>query len=62
MHRFSMSMPIFDMDGLMLDTERLRLDPFRKAADGFGFPTLDAVYFQSVGLNSRDTKHFSSQS
>lgn len=47
---------IFDMDGLMLDTERLHLDHFRKAADDFGYPDLEAVYMQSVGLNSRDTE------
>jgi len=47
---------IFDMDGLMLDTERLHLEHFRKAANDFGYSELEDVYLQSVGLNSRDTE------
>ena len=40
----------------MLDTERLHLAHFRKAASDFGYPALEDVYMQSVGLNSRDTE------
>ncbi len=47
---------IFDMDGLMLDTERLHREHFFKAAQDFGVSGLEYVYLQSVGLNSRDTE------
>jgi HAD superfamily hydrolase (TIGR01509 family) len=47
---------IFDMDGLMLDTERLHLENFRKAAQDFGYETPEDVYMQSMGMNSRDTE------
>ena len=47
---------IFDMDGLMLDTERLHLEHWRRATQDFGFDTMEDVYMQSFGLNSRDTE------
>jgi HAD superfamily hydrolase (TIGR01509 family) len=47
---------IFDMDGLMLDTERLHLEHWRKATQDFGYDTMESVYMQSFGLNSRDTE------
>ena len=47
---------IFDMDGLMLDTERLDREHFRRAASDFGLYDLDAVYLQTIGRNLRDTR------
>jgi HAD superfamily hydrolase (TIGR01509 family) len=47
---------IFDMDGLMLDTERLGREHFRRAAADFGYLEIDAVYLQTVGRNGPDTR------
>jgi HAD superfamily hydrolase (TIGR01509 family) len=50
---------IFDMDGLMLDTEQLDREHFRRAAADFGYAELESVYLQTVGRNWPDTrKHF----
>jgi beta-phosphoglucomutase-like phosphatase (HAD superfamily) len=47
---------IFDMDGLMLDTERLGREHFRRAAADFGDLEIEAVYLQTVGRNGPDTR------
>lgn len=50
---------IFDMDGLMLDTERLDREHFCRAAADFGYRDIEPVYLQTVGINATDTKrHF----
>jgi HAD superfamily hydrolase (TIGR01509 family) len=49
---------IFDMDGLMLDTERPEREHFRKAAADFGYSDLESIYLQTVGKNWRDTRRF----
>ena len=40
----------------MLDTERLDIQHFRRAAADFGFSALESLYFQSVGRNRQDTR------
>jgi len=50
---------IFDMDGLMLDTERLDREHFGRAAADFGYLELEPIYLETVGRNWSDTrKHF----
>lgn len=48
---------IFDMDGLMLDTERVGLEAFRKAAADFGYSAaVHDVYIKTIGRTKADTK------
>jgi HAD superfamily hydrolase (TIGR01509 family) len=47
---------IFDMDGLMLDTERVERMTFLRAAGEFGFDTVEEVYVRTIGRNWPDTK------
>jgi len=43
---------IFDMDGLMFDTERIAYDGYQKASDEMGFPFSIDFYKQMCGLSS----------
>ena len=45
---------IFDMDGLMLDTESIALQTFRAATQEIGVSIPDAVYLQLIGRTGRD--------
>ncbi len=47
---------IFDMDGLMLDTERLRKDLFDRVVAEHGFTLPDDLYLQTIGRTTRDTR------
>lgn len=47
---------IFDMDGLMLDSERMAQDAWRRALADQGLTLSDGVYFQLVGREAADTK------
>ena len=44
------------MDGLMLDTEQLGLENFRRVIAELGFAPLDEVYLRTIGRNWPDTK------
>ncbi|KOQ75676.1 HAD family hydrolase [Stenotrophomonas maltophilia] len=46
---------IFDMDGLMIDSERVALACWSEAADEFGLGLDEAVFLRMVGLGDRDT-------
>ncbi|KAG1435364.1 hypothetical protein G6F55_014351 [Rhizopus delemar] len=46
---------IFDMDGLMIDSERVALACWSEAADEFGLGLDKAVFLRMVGLGDRDT-------
>jgi HAD superfamily hydrolase (TIGR01509 family) len=50
--RRSVSAVIFDMDGLMLDTERISLRVWRKAATDLGYVLDDGISERMVGLNA----------
>ena len=46
---------IFDMDGLMIDTERLALKAWQLAGAEFGFPISDDIFITMVGRNRWDS-------
>ncbi|MFZ1389423.1 MAG: HAD family phosphatase, partial [Thiolinea sp.] len=46
---------IFDMDGLMFDTERLILWAWQKAMADYGFAAPEELYLKSVGLTDEAT-------
>jgi HAD superfamily hydrolase (TIGR01509 family) len=46
---------IFDMDGLMLDTERLILWGWQRAMADFGYPAPEDLYLRSVGVTEEMT-------
>lgn len=47
---------IFDMDGLMLDTERLRKRLFDRVVAEHGMTLPDGLYLQTIGRTLRDTR------
>jgi HAD superfamily hydrolase (TIGR01509 family) len=47
---------IFDMDGLMLDTERVMRTACQRAAVAMGYRVEDALYLQTIGRNGVDTR------
>lgn len=50
---------IFDMDGLMLDTERVAQDAWRQVGTEWGYDLPDEVYLQVIGRTAEDTaRHF----
>jgi HAD superfamily hydrolase (TIGR01509 family) len=46
---------IFDMDGLMLDTERIALRVLAESALSLGYPWREEIGLAMVGLNARDS-------
>jgi HAD superfamily hydrolase (TIGR01509 family) len=46
---------IFDMDGLMLDTERIALRVLAEAAHSLSYPWREEIGLAMVGLNARDS-------
>ena len=44
---------IFDMDGLLLDTERVCMQSFREACNALSLPMLDDVYLDIIGCNAQ---------
>ncbi len=47
---------IFDMDGLMLDTERLRMQLFERVVAEHGLTLPDGLYLQTIGRTMRDSR------
>ncbi len=48
---------IFDMDGLMIDSEKIVIEAIRCAGEAMGFPFSDALCFHMIGRNSKMVKH-----
>lgn len=49
---------IFDMDGVIFDTERVGDQAWRQAAEEMGFAQIDDAISRCRGLNRADTKAF----
>ena len=47
---------IFDMDGLLFDTERLCCDAWRNVSSAAGYVMEDSLFLSCVGRNERDTR------
>lgn len=47
---------LFDMDGLMIDTERMAQRAWQRAGAEFGFTLPDALYLQAVGRTAKATE------
>ena len=47
---------IFDMDGLMFDTERIAIEAWQRAGRMYGYDMPEALILQSVGRNVEDTQ------
>ncbi len=47
---------IFDMDGLLLDTERIINDCLKQTADEFNLTDLDDVFLQMIGLRINESQ------
>lgn len=44
---------IFDMDGLLLDTERVCMQSFKEACQKLSLPFLESAYLQIIGCNAK---------
>lgn len=51
-----MNAVVFDMDGVLFDTERLCRDSWIMAAEKNGLPGMEAVFPRCIGLNANDSK------
>lgn len=47
---------IFDMDGTLIDTERLFLECWKEIAAAFGLNDVEKIYYATLGTNERATK------
>jgi len=47
---------VFDMDGVLFDTERLCLESWSSVAKQHGIQGMEEVFSQCIGLNANDTK------
>ena len=51
-----MRLVIFDMDGLMFDTERIAVDAWRHAGERLGLTIPAELIIETIGLNRKDTE------
>jgi len=49
---------IFDMDGLMFDTERIAYEAWQKTAEHFGFTFELSIFCNLIGLTNQDIIHY----
>ncbi|MCI9336373.1 MAG: HAD family phosphatase [Lachnospiraceae bacterium] len=47
---------IFDMDGVLFDTERLCMEAWMAVAGKWGLPKMEEVFPQCIGLNANDSR------
>ncbi|MCQ2538976.1 MAG: HAD family phosphatase [Acetatifactor sp.] len=47
---------IFDMDGILFDTEKLCMDSWIAVADRHGLPDMEIVFPKCIGTNANDSK------
>jgi HAD superfamily hydrolase (TIGR01509 family) len=53
---FPVRLVIFDMDGLMFDTERIAVEAWRRAGRQFGVEISPELFIETVGLNRQDAQ------
>ena len=51
-----MNAVVFDMDGVLFDTERLCQDSWLSVAEENGLPDMDIIFPQCIGLNANDSR------
>lgn len=49
---------VFDMDGILFDTERLCMETWKEFADEKGIENIETAMIGCIGLNRTDTKQF----
>ena len=54
--RFDIELIIFDMDGLMFDTEKISYEAWKEAAALFGYHIDSAIFEKTIGTNLTKTK------
>lgn len=47
---------VFDMDGVIFDSERLVLECWKEAAERYGIKDIDKVFYKCIGTNRAQTK------
>lgn len=50
---------VFDMDGILFDTERLSVESWIEVAERLGLPDIDKGVYGCIGLNRTDCRIFS---
>ena len=53
---FDIKLVIFDMDGLMFDTERFAKKFWMEASEKFNHKIDDEIFKKTIGLNIKETK------
>ena len=49
---------VFDMDGILFDTERLSVESWIEVAERLGLPDIDKGVYGCIGLNRTDCRIF----